>query len=455
MRITNNMIMGNTKTNINSTKVLVDKYNTQMTTQKKISKASEDPVIAIRSLRLSTSLSHLDQYKDNNIPDASSWMDVTQTALSNMKSLLTDIRTQCVNGSTDTLTADVRNTILQQLTALSEQVYTEGNADYAGRTVFTGYRTSSKLTFQKDTKSTYQITQEFSAADLSEKRDYTVYKSVSDFDPSKLSADDTAYIQETGEFVFGKNVAASIKNNEKKLSVTYVKTGFDSSDARPEYYYNCKDITNAVTLDAGGNVPHDAAGDIIYSDPSKVVDFKFSSQEIKYTVANSTDITVNTQAKDVMDTGIKRDVDELIDVVQNAVNAHDKVSQIKNMMQQQQYSDKDSQAKLKTYLEAAEQEADYADNNLQKTYSQYITRFDDHLNKVNLALTNSGSTKSRLTLIKNRVEEQQTTIEELKSTNEDRDISDIIIDFYAMYNAYQSSLTAASKANSQTLLDYL
>ena len=41
MRITNNMIMGNTKTNINSTKVLVDKYNTQMTTQKKISKASE------------------------------------------------------------------------------------------------------------------------------------------------------------------------------------------------------------------------------------------------------------------------------------------------------------------------------------------------------------------------------------------------------------------------------
>ncbi len=330
-------------------------------------------------------------------------MDVTETASSNMKSLLTDIRTQCVNGSTDTPTADDRNTILQQLTALSEQVYTEGNADYAGRTVFTGYRTSSKLTFQKDTSSTYQITQEFSAADLSEKRyytngvtvpnsinaatpdcttdvtehsfqrirlgygnttaddvklsidgkeltqgtDYTVYKSVSDFDSSKLSADDTAYIQETGEFVFGKNVAASIKDNDKKLSVTYVKTGFDSSDARPSIITTARILQTAVTLDAGGNVPHDAAGDIIYSDPSKVVDFKFSSQEIKYTVANSTDITVNTQAKDVMDTGIKRDVDELIDVVQNAVNAHDKVSQIKKMMQQQQYSDKDSQAKLR------------------------------------------------------------------------------------------------------------
>ena len=40
---------------------------------------------------------------------------------------------------------------------------------------------------------------------------------------------------------------------------------------------------------------------------SKVVDFKFSSQEIKYTVANSTDITVNTQAKDVIRQGKLRE----------------------------------------------------------------------------------------------------------------------------------------------------
>ena len=281
MRITNNMIMGNTKTNINLAKTLVDKYNTQMTTQKKIDKASDDPVIAIRSLRLSTSLSHIDQYVNNNIPDANSWMDVTETALKNTKSLLTDIRTQCVNGSTDTLTSEDRNTILKQLKALSEQVYTEGNADYAGRTVFTGYRTSSKLTFQKDTQCTYQINQDFSASDLSEKRyytngvtvpatinsttadcttdvteysyqrirlaygsttddiqlsingnsvaqgnNYTVYEHSSDFDPSKLGDNQIAYIQESGEFVFGKTVAASIKDNDQKISVTYVKTVF-------------------------------------------------------------------------------------------------------------------------------------------------------------------------------------------------------------------------------------
>ena len=66
-------------------------------------------------------------------------------------------------------------------------------------------------------------------------------------------------------------------------------------------------------------------------------------------------------------------MDELITVVQNAINAHDKVSQIEGMMKQEQYADKDSQAKLKTYLDAAKQEADYADNNMQKTYGQYIS----------------------------------------------------------------------------------
>ena len=94
MRITNNMITGNTKSNINGNKIFVDKYNTQMTTQKKISKASENPVIAIRALRLGTSLSHINQYVDNNIPYAEAWLDVTYTALNNMYTLISDIRTQ-------------------------------------------------------------------------------------------------------------------------------------------------------------------------------------------------------------------------------------------------------------------------------------------------------------------------------------------------------------------------
>ena len=484
MRITNNMISSNAKNNINATKVLVDKYNTQMTTQKKISKASDDPVIAIRSLRLSTSLSHINQYVDNNIPDASSWLDVTETALNNMITILTDVRTQCVNGSTDTLTTEDRNVILQSLKSLQDQVYSEGNADYAGRTVFTGYRTSSKLTFMTDqTDTSYEITQKFTTDDVEDFRYYTEgvtvptsidgntpncttdvteysyqrlrlgygnttdqvslkingndtaftsYENMSDFDPASLGDDQIAYIQETGEFIFGKNAGKDLVDQNSDVEVTYTKTGFEASDVRPEYYYDCKDIT-------GGQ-------EIVYT---------FGDQPINFTVANNTDVPVNTQASEILSPNIKRDVDQLVDIVQTSLNAQKKVDDIKSMMKEERYSDKDSQAKLQTYLDSAQKELDYANDNMRKTYAQYVTNFDGYMKDVNLAITDVGSTESRISLIKTRIENQQSTIEELKSSNEDRDISDIIIDYYAMYNAYQSSLTAASKIGERSLLDYL
>lgn len=494
MRVTNNMIAGNTKSNINGNKVLVDRYNTQMTTQKKIAKASEDPVIAIRSLRLATSLTHIDQYKDNNIPDAEAWLDVTETALTNMKTILTDVRTQCVNGSTDTLTANDRQAILKSLTALEKQVYTEGNADYAGRTVFTGYRTDSKLTFMDAaTDTTYNITQELSYMDLEEHRYYSegvkvppvlkddtpdcstdvkkteyqrirlAYKGISDglsltlkdsagaerdlpvktydnivdwqaSDADRVVGDnDVIFLKDTGELVFGNEIAKSIATNRMDVIVNYDKTGFEAEDARPEYYYDCQNTT----------------------DPGNVINFKKEQQDINYTIAKSIELTVNTQADVVMDTGIKRDVEELIDVVTNAINAHDKVDRIKEMMAEARYADSESQAKLKTYLDAAKKEADYADDHLQKTFGHSITRFENHLQTINTAITNVGSSMSRLEMTKNRVENQQTTFEELKSKNEDREISDIIIDYTAAYNAYQASLTAASKINQQTLLNYI
>ena len=48
MRVTNNMIMSNTKININGNKTNVNTLNNQMTSQKKISRPSDDPVIAMQ-----------------------------------------------------------------------------------------------------------------------------------------------------------------------------------------------------------------------------------------------------------------------------------------------------------------------------------------------------------------------------------------------------------------------
>ena len=131
------------------------------------------------------------------------------------------------------------------------------------------------------------------------------------------------------------------------------------------------------------------------------------------------------------------------------------ITKLEQMMAREEYADPESQKVLQGYLDSAKKEADYADDNLKKTYQQYITNFGGYLEKVNVATTNVGSLQKRLALTKNRMENQQSTVEELKSNNDNRDISDIIIDYYAAYNAYTASLTAASKVGQQTLLNYL
>ena len=254
-----------------------------------------------------------------------------------------------------------------------------------------------------------------------------------------LASDDpdnpkVAFIKETGELIFTSKYANELSRNNASINVSYTKTGFDAGEARPEYYYNC--TMQKPDMDAP-------------------VKYTKENQQINFEISNGIMLPANTQASEVLSTDIGRDMNEMIDIVNTAINAHDKVDQIKHMMSLAQYEDEDSQKMLQTYLDAAEKEADYADDNLKKTYKQYLTNFSGYMEKVNIAHTNVGSLKQRLDLTKTRVENQQATVSELKSNNDNRDISDIIIDYYAAYNAYTSSLTAASKIGSQTLLNYL
>lgn len=495
--------MSNTKTNINGNKFNLDTLNGQMSSQKKISKPSDDPVIAIRALRLRSSLSQINQYYEKNIPDAESWLDVTETALTNMKKVLTDIHTLCVNGSTGTMNQEDRNTVLKQLQALSKQVYSEGDADYAGRTVFTGYKTNNTLTFQTDSTDSYNIKEYMSYEDIEEyqysygavdtptagdvaaqkavvepgkntvSRLCLAYDGVTDITSSGLNysyvaadgttvndtlkvttmttaelenihyavADDAVIFNKTtGEFLLGKDVASDMNSKHASFSVSYDKTGFTKGEIKPENYYDCVNTTDAANPVTYTN--YDSQGNRI-------------NQDIEYTIATNQTLIVNTQANDVFDSDIMRDVNDLINSVQESIRAHDTVDAIQSMMTEYQYSDPDSQAYLKECLNVANKQMDYADSWLENLFGRGLTKFEDYMESVNVAITDVGSKGQRLEITKTRMSNQQTTVESLKSDNEDEQISDIVIDYTSAYTAYQASLQAAAKIEKQTLLDYI
>lgn len=160
MRITNKIIQNNAITNINGNKVLEDNLNTQLSTGKKITRPSDDPVIAIRALRLRTNLSEVQQFYKKNVPDAKSWLSITEGAIDTAVEVITDMYSNCTSGSAGFKTAEDRQKILENMKGLRDEIYAIGNAESAGRYVFTGYRTDLPLAFEKDTRQEFTITEQ-------------------------------------------------------------------------------------------------------------------------------------------------------------------------------------------------------------------------------------------------------------------------------------------------------
>lgn len=609
MRITNSMVVKKTKTNINTNRAKVNYTNNQMSSQKKITKPSDNPVIAIRSLRLRSTLSTITQYYTNNIPDTESWMDCTQTALINMKDLLKDAYDQVVYGANDVLEQENRRAILKELQSLQQQVYSEGNADYAGRTIFTGWKTNQNLTFTDDAdakKQKYDISERFTFKDIEKKKyyagrfedtsdgkvaqtpaepfnevelnrlrlaydnidkdstslslsyvnaagetvqmaitnnaqsittegytfsidntqtpplvplsptqvagfhlddqnpnitqnangndvyTYDVYdqdewnawqadpanvpqpapvKSVSvvmstdaNGDPYlpamvngqevtyrvsntsdlrkdgyKIGENEVVFDAESGELLFGDKLAKLFDENRVSFGFDYTKNGFESGELRPEYYFNCtrymeeRDDITYVNFDENG---------------------EWITQGIFYNIAGGQQMQINTEAREVFNSDIRRDMDDLIEIVQMAISAQDTVDEIKKKIDTGDYSEAELK-NLNAWLDVAQKQLDYANQNMHDTYSAYITKFQDYRDKVDLEITDLGGRGERVSLTKNRMSIQESTFKELKSINEDMDLSELVINYSAASVAYQAALQAAAKIGKMTLLDFI
>lgn len=161
MRMTNKIMHNNSLYNINNNKVLQDKLSTQMSTGKKLTRPSDDPVVAIRALRLRSDVSQITQFYEKNAPDADSWLKVTADALNTTTEVINSLTEQANKGSNKDLGYSDLDVILTQIKALKDEFYATGNVDSAGRYVFTGFRTDTTLTYTENTRERFEITEKF------------------------------------------------------------------------------------------------------------------------------------------------------------------------------------------------------------------------------------------------------------------------------------------------------
>ncbi|MFP4697156.1 MAG: flagellar hook-associated protein FlgL [Eubacteriales bacterium] len=441
MRITNSMMRNNILMGLNKNKSQLSRLEQQMATGKKIQKPSEDPIVAVRAIKLRTNLREIDQYR-SNINDALSWMGVTEQALTNITDVMKRIRDLSVQASSDTLGTGEREKIVSELEQLKSQIQQEGNVNYAGRFVFTGYKTDTSLIFNNENTETYQIKEEFSSEDIEEMtyiqdgtppaqmeayRVRLAYDNLQDADPPINSiptnggadlnintinstdvdsyqplAGEVNFLQDTGELIFNEN---DVNNVNPDFSFTYDKSGFNKNDLNPVHYFETVHKVDPL-------------------DNTTWVNYANTNDKIEYQVSYNQDIEVNSLGKNVITNDLVRDIDELIKETKNIPNDE---------------SDK------QTLLE----------DELGKKFEAMISKADKHIKNIVGATADLGSRMNRLELTDNRLENDDLNFTDLMSQNEDVDISEVVVDMKSYETVYNASLMSSASIMKPSLLDFI
>lgn len=153
MRVTNNMmvntLMGNLTRNMNR----MSSYQDQLATGKRVINASDDPVGTSKILKYKSDIAALSQY-EKNTGDSLSWLEVTETTISDVGDVLQRMRELSVQAANGTNTTEDTKKISVEIQQLKEHLINNGNFSYAGRYAFSGYQTDIPL-FNPD--GTYRI----------------------------------------------------------------------------------------------------------------------------------------------------------------------------------------------------------------------------------------------------------------------------------------------------------
>jgi flagellar hook-associated protein 3 FlgL len=151
VRVTDGMLITNFLNNYHNNLEKLQKNQNMLSTGKKISRPSDDPVAVATSLRIRTDMARNDAYT-KNADEVQSWLNITDTALGQLGDLLQRTRELAVEGANGTLTQADMQKIAEEIKQLKAQMIQVGNTQYNGRYIFAGFKTTTQP-FSEDNNS--------------------------------------------------------------------------------------------------------------------------------------------------------------------------------------------------------------------------------------------------------------------------------------------------------------
>src|SRR3954454_14222639 len=142
-------MVSNSLAGLNGNLAALTKVQNQLATGRVLNRPSDSPIDTSKSMQVRSDLARGTQ-QDRNITDAQSWLDQTDSALSDVQKLLQRVQALTVQGlNTGANDATSNAALATEISALQDELLGVANTSVSGRPVFGGV-TSGALAYADD-----------------------------------------------------------------------------------------------------------------------------------------------------------------------------------------------------------------------------------------------------------------------------------------------------------------
>ncbi|MBD7943044.1 flagellar hook-associated protein FlgL [Psychrobacillus sp. Sa2BUA9] len=144
MRVTQSMLSSNMLRNLSNSYSKMGKLQDQINTGSKISRPSDDPVIAVKGIGYRTNLNKVEQYK-RNMGEVENWLDTSDDTLDHVGIALRRVQELVTNAASDTNTDEDREKMKKEIDQIKLQIRDLANTKVGEKYLFSGTNTLSPV----------------------------------------------------------------------------------------------------------------------------------------------------------------------------------------------------------------------------------------------------------------------------------------------------------------------
>ncbi|CDQ19209.1 flagellar hook-associated protein 3 FlgL [Halobacillus karajensis] len=142
MRVTQSMLSNHMLRNLSNSYAEMGKYQDQLSTGKKITRPSQDPVVAMKGINYRQQVTEVEQFQ-RNIGEVHNWMDNSDAALDKATQAMQRVRELTVQASNDTYDEGQRENVAKEIRQLKEHIGTIANTKVNDKHLFNGGDTTN------------------------------------------------------------------------------------------------------------------------------------------------------------------------------------------------------------------------------------------------------------------------------------------------------------------------